>query len=137
VLAFLTYISVIYTRSQKQKRPVMKKIVPFLFFIVTIFPLAAQLQAINEPLAMAKSKKAGDVPTIKIFPNPATEYIELTENDKVAKVVVFNLVGKELKRFDAGNGQRYSIGDLPKGLYLVQLLDKNSKTLVTQRVSKR
>jgi hypothetical protein len=115
----------------------MKKIAHLVLLICTILPVSGQLRAVNDRFPTAKATGGGDNPTIKIFPNPATDYIELSQNDKVAKVVVFNLVGKELKRFDAADGQRYNISELPKGLYLVQLLDKGGQTIVTQRVSKR
>ena len=111
----------------------MKKIVQIFLFILLMLPVSAQLRAVNNRFPVG----GGDNPTIKIFPNPASDYIELTQNDKVSKVVVFNLVGKEMRRFDAGDGQRHNISDLPKGLYLVQLLDKAGQTIVTQRVSKR
>lgn len=116
----------------------MKKIVRALIFMIFLTPALAQastgLQA-DEPFFRIIAFNSN--PTIKIFPNPASEYIELTENDKVSKLLVFNLVGKEIKRFEAANGQRYNISDLPKGLYLVQLVDKGGQTIVTQRVSKR
>lgn len=115
----------------------MKKIVHILFLILFILPVTAQVRFANDRYALASATNGGDNPTIKIFPNPATEYIELSQNDKVARIIVFNLVGKELKRFEATDGQRYNISELPKGLYLVQLLDKNDQTIVTQRVSKR
>lgn len=115
----------------------MKKIVYITLLIFMILPVAAQVRFANDAYASAKALREGDNPTIKIFPNPATDYIELSQNDKVSKVIVFNLVGKEMKRFDAGEGQRYNVSDLPKGLYLVQLVDKSGQTIITQRVSKR
>lgn len=115
----------------------MKKIVHILFLVLLLLPAAAQVRFATDRYALTKPSDGGENPTIKIFPNPATDYIELSQNDKVARIVVFNLVGKELKRFEANDGQRYNISELPKGLYLVQLLDKNDQTIVTQRVSKR
>lgn len=116
----------------------MKKIVPILLFIAILIPVFAFANTAlkTEEFSIQLVAVNGN-PTIKIFPNPASDYIELTDNDKVAKIVVFNLVGKEMKRFDTENGQRYNISELPKGMYLVQLLDKGGQTIVTQRVSKR
>lgn len=113
----------------------MKKIVQLALLIFMILPVAAQVRFHTDTYLSAKT--GGDNPTIKIFPNPATDYIELSQNDKVSQVVVFNLVGKEMRRFDAGDGTRYNVSDLPKGLYLVQLVDRTGQTIVTQRVSKR
>ncbi len=117
----------------------MKKIVHIILLISTMLPMSAQVRFATDRYALAATKTngGGDNPTIKIFPNPATDYFELSQSEKVSQVVVFNLVGKELKRFDANDGQRYNISDLPKGLYLVQLVDRSGQTIVTQRVSKR
>lgn len=114
----------------------MKKIVQLALLIFMILPVAAQVRFVNDA-SYAAAKAGGDNPTIKIFPNPAIDYIELSQNDKVSQVVVFNLVGKEMRRFDAGDGTRYNVSELPKGLYLVQLVDRTGQTIVTQRVSKR
>lgn len=116
----------------------MKKIVRTLIFMIFVAPVLTQANTIpltDEPFTSIFALNGN--PTIKIFPNPASDYIELTDNEKVSRIVVFNLVGKEMKRFDAVNGQRYNISELPKGLYLVQLVDKTGQTIVTQRVSKR
>lgn len=116
----------------------MKNILHTAFFIAFFVPVVAKANftpRTDEP-SFVLLQFTGN-PTIKIFPNPASDYIELTDNEKIGKIVVFNLVGKEMKRFDASNGQRYNISELPKGMYLVQLLDKSGQTVVTQRVSKR
>jgi hypothetical protein len=117
----------------------MKKNLPLLLFILFLTPVimqgGASLAAFDQAHPITYSDD--DTPKIKIYPNPATDYIELSENNQVAKIVVFNLVGREMKRFNAYNGQKYYIGDLERGLYLVQLLDKENQTIITQRVSKR
>lgn len=115
----------------------MKKIVLSALFILLIIPMFAQVATIGNDYNFYKKPKGGDTPTVKIFPNPVVDYFEVSDDDRVVKLVVFNLAGKEMKRFDAAAGQKYYISDLPKGLYLVQLLNKDSQTIVTQRVSKR
>ena len=74
---------------------------------------------------------------IQVFPNPVADYLGVSHNDQIEKVQVFNLVGKTVKNFDYLKGRNYYLGDLPKGIYLVQFSDKRSKTLVTKRISKR
>lgn len=77
-------------------------------------------------------------PELSVFPNPAVEYFSVNDNnDLVAHVLVFNIVGKQVKTFEFIKGERYSIVDLPKGFYLIQLLDRNRKVLTTQKVDKR
>jgi len=117
----------------------MKKSLHLLLFLLFLTPVIMQggagLAAFHQAKPITYSDD--DTPKIKIYPNPATDYIELSANNKVAKVVIFNLVGREMKRFNAYNGQKYYIGDLERGLYLVQLLDRENQTIITQRVSKR
>ncbi len=101
----------------------MKNTVLLIFFVLAGFALKAQ--SVNRP-------------ELSVFPNPATEYFSVNDNnDQVSQVLVFNLVGKQVKTYEFVKGERYSILDLPKGFYLVQLLDRNHKVLTTQKVHKR
>lgn len=74
---------------------------------------------------------------IKAFPNPVLTHFSINKNAVVEDIIVFNLVGKELKRFDYQDNEQYYLGDLPKGIYLVQFVDRNKNILTTQRISKR
>ena len=46
-------------------------------------------------------------------------------------------MGKEIKRFSYVSGQQYYVGDLPKGMYLTQFVDKGKRVISTQRMNKR
>ncbi len=82
--------------------------------------------------------KSGAVQTeAKVFPNPATEYIELSASNRATLLIIFNLVGREIKRFTIKPKHRYYIGNLPNGLYLVQILDEKNQPLATLRLSKK
>ena len=58
--------------------------------------------------------------SIKIFPNPSSDYISIN-NDKEIEAVVFDLLGKELIRENT-NG-KLDISCLEKGTYIVNLTD--------------
>ncbi len=73
---------------------------------------------------------------LKVFPNPALNHIQISSNEHVSKVFVYDLIGKKVKSFLFRNGQKYFVGDLRKGIYLVQLLDSKSKILTTKRIRK-
>ena len=75
--------------------------------------------------------------SIAIFPNPTTDYFKINSNRDIQKVVVFNLIGRELRSFDAEEDSKYSVGDLPNGMYLIQLLGADNKVLTTQRLQKK
>ncbi len=101
----------------------MKILLPF--FVFLLFGVALRAQ---------NSNKAD----LSVYPNPTTEYISVSDNsDQVAYVAVFNLVGKKIKQFDFVKGENLFVADLPKGMYLVQILDRSRQVLKTQKVDKR
>lgn len=84
---------------------------------------------------MAQSASKAD---LSIYPNPITEYISVNDNNEVVGFLgVYNLIGRKLKEFEFVKGELYSIADLPKGMYLVQILDRGRRVLTTQKVDKR
>lgn len=75
---------------------------------------------------------------IKIFPNPATEYFELTDNSNVDRIVLYNLLGREVRSYRAiSNGEHYNLNSLPDGLYLVSLVENKKGIVKTVRLNKR
>lgn len=74
---------------------------------------------------------------LRIFPNPVSDYMTLTSNTFVKQLRVSNILGKQLRTFDANPAGRYDISDLPDGMYLVSMVDANHKIVKTVRVSKR
>ena len=101
----------------------MKQTLLILFFVLAAFALGAQNSAKME---------------LAVYPNPVMENITVQDqSDVVGQVLVFNLLGKKVKAFEASKGENYFVGDLPKGVYLVQLLGKNKQTLKTQKIEKR
>jgi Secretion system C-terminal sorting domain len=77
-------------------------------------------------------------PELSVFPNPAIDNISVYDNnDLVLQILVFNLVGKKVKSFEHLKGEYHYVGDLPKGVYLVQMIDKGKHILTTQKIDKR
>lgn len=75
---------------------------------------------------------------ISIYPNPASDYISVQDKDNVlSNVIIYNLAGRRVKSFITESNQFLNITDLPKGMYLIQFLDKSNKLLTTQRLSKK
>ena len=68
---------------------------------------------------------------IRVYPNPATDYIMVSENDKVDQVLIYNVLGKLVKKFEAESHKKYYINDLPKGMYVVRLLDSKNNLVTT------
>ena len=103
----------------------MKKLILAISFV--FFSLAA----------FAQMEKRSDNVVISIYPNPATDYITVNNEDAVKNIVLFNMVGRKMRTFTAEKGERYEVSDLPNGVYVVQLFGKNNKVLTTQRLTKK
>lgn len=77
-------------------------------------------------------------PDLTVFPNPVIDNFTIRDaNDAVAQVDVFNLIGKKVRSFEHVKGEYHNIGELPKGVYLVQLIDKSRHIITTQKIDKR
>ncbi|MCW5922838.1 MAG: T9SS type A sorting domain-containing protein [Saprospiraceae bacterium] len=89
-------------------------------------------------VGVALRAQSNSRPDLSIYPNPVTEFISVQDkNDVVGFLVVYNLVGKKVKEFEFAKGEQYSVAELPKGMYLVQILDRNRRNLTTQKIEKR
>lgn len=74
---------------------------------------------------------------IRVYPNPAIDYIMVTENDNVDKVWIYNVLGKRVKAYKVETPEaKYDIRDLPKGMYIVRLIDHDGELVMTRRVNK-
>lgn len=85
----------------------------------------------------ADAKRPSDKTELQLFPNPTTDYISLNDNEVVEKLVVYNLLGREVRRFNYVKGEKYSVEDLARGMYLVQMLGPSDRIVTTQRLNKR
>lgn len=114
----------------------MKK--TLLGILFCMFGLALQAQfAYTGNAGDQRAGRVAEVTTIQVFPNPATEYFNVSSNQQVERITVYNLLGREMKSFIFTDGDRYFVGDLPKGMYLVQMTGKDNRLISTQRLSKR
>ncbi len=102
----------------------MKLLLPALFFFTFAFAASAQQTARGVGMS--------------IFPNPTIEFFTLSDaTEPVEQVVVYNLVGKKVKEFRYAKSERYYVADLPKSIYMIQLLGPGEKVVCTQKLDKR
>jgi hypothetical protein len=74
---------------------------------------------------------------IRVYPNPAVDYIMITDNDNVAQVWVYNMLGKRVKAYNVeSSGMKFDIRDLPRGMYIVRLIGSNEELVMTRRINK-
>lgn len=115
----------------------MKHTLPLLlFFLLFSVGITAQT-SVSERFASDNNRAHLATNTIKIFPNPAVDYISISGSAKVERVVIYNLVGRKTKTFRTQDGDKYNVTDLPKGMYLVQLLGAGDDIITTRRLQKQ
>jgi len=82
------------------------------------------------------SSKDISVNAIRVFPNPAADYFQISNSSQVHKIVIYNILGKEVKTLFHYNSANHDISDLKKGMYMIRLLDSKNKIIKTVRLSK-
>ncbi len=116
----------------------LKKILPLILCLFTLLSIAHAQVAFDNTLAMATPSSSQPRYQLKVFPNPATNFISLSQNKGVSQIAVFNVVGRHMKTFRVITAdEKHDISRLPTGMYLIQLLDENKKVITTQRLHKR
>ncbi|MBS2100372.1 T9SS type A sorting domain-containing protein [Carboxylicivirga linearis] len=70
---------------------------------------------------MDKTKDNG----ISIYPNPASDVINITTDKEIVSVEVIAINGAKVKQFTRGNITQINISDLAKGIYIVRTTDVN------------
>lgn len=76
-------------------------------------------------------------PEVKVFPNPTTNYISLSNDQDVEQIVIYNVLGRRVRSFTTAQGPNYSVADLPSGIYMLSLMNRQSKIIKTLRLSKK
>ena len=118
----------------------MRQVVPLILFFV-FFSCASISACHSNPFPgpfhfLSFLSDTDPASNLRVYPNPAINYFEITPNRIVSKLSVFDLIGKKVKTFSYEAGNKYFVGDLRKGIYLVQFLDEQNNILVTKRISK-
>lgn len=108
-----------------------------LLLICSILLVSFTIQGQTVKAKGISSTSASAKADLKIYPNPASNFIQLKVTAGVSAIIIYNLVGRKIKDFTPAKDKTYLIADLPKGMYLIQLLDFSGKVLTTQRLSKK
>lgn len=73
---------------------------------------------------------------INIFPNPATDYFMLSETKEIDRIIVYNILGQQVKTFEVNGNQYFEINDFPNGNYVINLMNKDQEMLKALRLQK-
>jgi Secretion system C-terminal sorting domain len=99
-------------------------------------PLAVIDGEVCIPTCTTGTKESSDV-KLSVFPNPTTDYFQISDLAGLRYIELFNIVGNKIRSFDAAPARQYYVGDLSEGMYLVRLMDSTKKILKTVRLSIR
>ncbi len=99
--------------------------------ILTTIDLRAEVSSL-----VTSTLSLREIEDVYLFPNPATNFFRIANDSKVEQVIVRNILGREVRAFQAYSGASYNIFDLPQGIYLVSLIDRSDQIIKTMRMSK-
>ncbi len=74
---------------------------------------------------------------LAVYPNPTSEFFQIKGDNNIASLALYNIVGKQIEKFDHTPGKLYNISKFRKGVYLVRLFDAQGNALKALRVSKK
>ena len=83
------------------------------------------------------TKNNGTQSNLTVYPNPTTDYFQVSETPGLKYIELFNIVGNKVRSYDALPQKQYAVGDLTDGIYLVRLVTSTGKIIKTIRLSKR
>lgn len=76
-----------------------------------------------------------DLTDLRVYPNPSTQYFQITNDADVSKIVVSNIIGKKVIEEPHQKAESHDVSYLDKGIYLVRMIDKNSNILDVKRIT--
>lgn len=118
----------------------MKQFLLILFTITTYLCIAQSgpnAVYIDEQITSEYEFIKPDPIKVSVFPNPTTHFINIEDGqDKVGTLKLFSLLGKNVKTFEVNGQRRFDVSDLPNGLYLLQIIDKQNNVAKTIRLKK-
>jgi len=74
--------------------------------------------------------------SIKVYPNPSNGLFTIKGDKQIGRLDVYSLTGRKVAAFTYGHEQWYNISNLPKGIYLVRLIDRDGQQMITKLINK-
>ena len=73
---------------------------------------------------------------LKVFPNPTTDYIQISNSTNIKKVVIYNMFGKEVKSYFHYANALHDVSEIKAGMYIVKMLDEKNKVVKSVKLNK-
>ncbi len=89
-------------------------------------------------LPMLSTDEVGKKESIKIYPNPTAEILNIETDSKINSIAIFDAKGSLIKNFEEtgiSNGKRINVSDLISGIYMVKV--KTSTSEFTKKFIKK
>ena len=93
---------------------------------------ASQVTLLNSNPSLAVTTNQVGISKFNLYPNPATDIVNITMENEVKLVEVYSLQGQKVLTSDK---KQINVSELSQGLYLVQVTDENG-TIATQKLIK-
>ncbi len=84
----------------------------------------------------SSTKDFNSLSNLKVYPNPATDYFQVSNATGVKKVVIYNMFGKEVKTYFHYPNAQHEISELKTGMYIVKLLNDKNKVIKSLKLNK-
>ena len=82
------------------------------------------------PLALGTADFGNTKNTISLYPNPAKEVLNISSSSQIAKIEVYDLLGKKVA--SNNNASDVNIAALGKGAYIVKVVQENGSVIAKQ-----
>ncbi len=129
-------VHLFYHKKLKKKNTMGRTLQALLFSLTLTLALSTSAFGLNGgevPLIPIAVQYSDD---IQVYPNPAVDYIMISENEAVKEVWIYNILGNRVRTYNAEADKRYDVRDLPRGMYVIRLVDGNSNLVTTRRINK-
>jgi hypothetical protein len=91
---------------------------------------------INVTEGVSSTKDLSGLNNLKVYPNPATDYFQISNTVGVKKIVVYNMFGKEVKSYFHYPNAQHEISELKTGMYIVKLINDKNKVVKSVKLNK-
>lgn len=85
---------------------------------------------------VSSTKDLSGLNNLKVYPNPATDYFQISNTVGVKKIVVYNMFGKEVKSYFHYPNAQHEISELKTGMYIVKLINDKNKVVKSVKLNK-
>lgn len=72
-----------------------------------------------------------DTEPLIIYPNPSSDFFQLSETQAIQQLLMYDMLGQQIRQFEVTPNQHYDIKNLADGVYWVQLMDRRGEAIET------